>query len=123
MGDLARSIERLKEKLGTAVSYNTSYFEKVRKAVESHVIEGADDPHFPVRPQRLVADTRKVMGDEDIIALDNGIYKIWYARNYKAHHPNNGAAGQCAGYDGGRLTFGHDGGDASSRSARHGDLW
>jgi acetolactate synthase-1/2/3 large subunit len=88
VGDLARSIERLKEKLGTAVSYNTSYFEKVRKAVESHVIEGADDPHFPVRPQRLVADTRKVMGDEDIIALDNGIYKIWYARNYKAHHPN-----------------------------------
>lgn len=28
------------------------------------------------------------MGDEDIIALDNGIYKIWYARNYKAYQPN-----------------------------------
>ncbi|MCX4026170.1 thiamine pyrophosphate-dependent enzyme [Spartinivicinus marinus] len=28
------------------------------------------------------------MGDKDIIALDNGIYKIWYARNYKAHYPN-----------------------------------
>ena len=28
------------------------------------------------------------MGDDDIIALDNGIYKLWYARNYKAHKPN-----------------------------------
>ena len=28
------------------------------------------------------------MGDNDIIALDNGIYKIWYARNYKAYEPN-----------------------------------
>ena len=28
------------------------------------------------------------MADKDIIALDNGIYKIWYARNYKAYEPN-----------------------------------
>ena len=28
------------------------------------------------------------MGDKDIIALDNGIYKLWYARNYKAYEPN-----------------------------------
>ena len=28
------------------------------------------------------------MDDKDIIALDNGIYKIWYARNYKAYQPN-----------------------------------
>ena len=35
-----------------------------------------------------MADTRKVMRDCDIIALDNGIYKIWYARNYHAYQPN-----------------------------------
>ncbi len=28
------------------------------------------------------------MRDCDIIALDNGIYKIWYARNYQAYQPN-----------------------------------
>ena len=50
--------------------------------------EGCDDDRFPIIPQRLVSDTRKVMGDDDIIALDNGIYKIWYARNYPAHKPN-----------------------------------
>lgn len=88
VGDLARSIECLKDKLGAAVNCDKSYFEKIRDEVESNITENSDDPRFPVIPQRFVADTRKVMGDHDIIALDNGIYKIWYARNYKAYQPN-----------------------------------
>ena len=28
------------------------------------------------------------MGYHDIIALDNGVYKIWFARNYPAFQPN-----------------------------------
>lgn len=88
IGDLARSIDLLKDKLGGEVECDRSYFEKIRKEVEAHMIEGADDPRFPIIPQRIVADTRKVMRDEDIIALDNGIYKIWFARNYKAFQPN-----------------------------------
>lgn len=88
IGDLARSIDLLKDKLGGEVEFDRSYFEKIRKEVEAHMIEGADDPRFPIIPQRIVADTRKVMRDEDIIALDNGIYKIWFARNYKAFQPN-----------------------------------
>ena len=28
------------------------------------------------------------MPDDGIIALDNGVYKIWFARNYKAFQPN-----------------------------------
>ena len=39
-------------------------------------------------PQRLVADIRKVVPANGIIALDNGVYKIWFARNYKAYQPN-----------------------------------
>lgn len=88
VGDIARSMARLSEKLGGAVSVDDSYFNMVRGEIESHTSELADDPRFPIIPQRFVADTRKVMGDHDIIALDNGIYKLWYARNYKAYEPN-----------------------------------
>ncbi|GJL63341.1 MAG: acetolactate synthase [Nitrospirales bacterium] len=88
VGDLARSIQRLQYKLGDAVSYETSYFQKIRDEIEIHIIEGAHDPRFPIIPQRVVADTRHVMGEHDIIALDNGMYKLWYARNYKAYQPN-----------------------------------
>lgn len=88
VGDIAASITQLKSKIGGALNCDTSYFEKIRDEIDRHLIEGADDPRFPVIPQRLVADTRKVMGGNDIIALDNGIYKLWYARNYKAYQPN-----------------------------------
>ncbi len=88
VGDIARSIQRLGEKLGGKVSLDDSYFRMVQDEIEAHTSELSDDPRFPIIPQRFVADTRKVMGDKDIIALDNGIYKIWYARNYKAYEPN-----------------------------------
>ncbi len=88
VGDLALSIAKLKDKIGPDLSVDTSYFEKVRDEVNAHIAEGSDDPRFPIIPQRFVADTRKVMGAEDIIALDNGIYKVWYARNYPAYNSN-----------------------------------
>ena len=53
----------------------------------AHIAERADDARFPVVPQRLVADVRKVMPDDGIICLDNGMYKIWFARNYRTHMP------------------------------------
>ena len=54
------------------------------KAAGGAIAGGIDDDRFPVYPQRLVADVREVMPDDGIIALDNGIYKIWFARNYQA---------------------------------------
>ena len=88
IGDVAASMTNLKEKLGGKVDFDNNYFERVREEVETHMLEGVDDPRYPIVPQRLVADTRKVMKREDIIALDNGIYKLWYARNYKAYYSN-----------------------------------
>tara|TARA_A100001011_G_C13999061_1_gene710550 strand:- start:223 stop:798 length:576 start_codon:yes stop_codon:yes gene_type:complete len=41
-----------------------------------------------MKPQRIVSDIRSVMRYHDIIALDNGVYKIWFARNYPAYQPN-----------------------------------
>lgn len=88
IGDIADSIVKLTDKLTFTPDYNLDYFNKVRQETETNLAIGSDDPRFPIIPQRLVADTRKVMNDNDIIALDNGIYKIWYARNYKAYQPN-----------------------------------
>ncbi|MGB0580514.1 MAG: acetolactate synthase large subunit [Limisphaerales bacterium] len=88
VGDIANSIWQLNEQLEPQPAWDFEWFLKTREAMESHVAEGSDDPRFPVYPQRLVADVRQVMPDDGIIALDNGVYKIWFARNYKAHSPN-----------------------------------
>ena len=50
--------------------------------------ERAEDDRFPVIPQRLVHDVRAVMPEDGIVCLDNGMYKIWFARNYRTHVAN-----------------------------------
>ena len=88
VGDIANSVWQIKQALTAQEHWDFSYFLQIREKVEAHLLEGADDPRFPIYPQRLVADIRKVMPDDGIIALDNGVYKIWFARNYRAHLPN-----------------------------------
>ncbi|HEX2226468.1 MAG TPA: acetolactate synthase large subunit [Candidatus Binatia bacterium] len=89
VGDVATSFVRLTEALGSqSKSHDFSYFLRVRDLVMKHMAEGADDNRYPLAPQRIVCDVRKVMPDDGIIALDNGTYKIWFARNYRTSQPN-----------------------------------
>jgi len=88
IGDIANSIWQINERIMPQGSWDFSYSLKVKKAVDAHLLEGADDVRFPMLPQRFVADVREAMPSNGIIALDNGVYKIWFARNYKAHEAN-----------------------------------
>jgi acetolactate synthase-1/2/3 large subunit len=88
IGDIADSVGRLADHLHGTLKHDPSYFMKIRDSVLAHIGEGADDPRFPLAPQRIVADVRRVMPDDGIICLDNGMYKIWFARNYRTHIAN-----------------------------------
>ena len=88
IGNVAYSFQRLAQDLGTTSRHDFSYFMRVRDEVLAHIAEGADDQRFPLIPQRIVADVRSVMPPDGIIALDNGMYKIWFARNYLTKQPN-----------------------------------
>jgi len=88
VGDIAESVRRIDAKLTGETNWDFSFFDRVREGLRENLERGADDPRFPVYPQRLVADVRRVMPRKGIIALDNGIYKIWFARNYPAFSPN-----------------------------------
>ncbi|MEM9103779.1 MAG: acetolactate synthase large subunit [Pseudomonadota bacterium] len=88
IGDLEQSMIALTQKLGGPVESDNAYFKRVQDEIHRHIEDKAEDPRFPMIPQRVVADVRKVMGEKDVIALDNGIYKIWFARNYPAYEPN-----------------------------------
>ena len=46
------------------------------------------DDSFPMKPQRILADVRKVMGGEDILLSDVGAHKMWVARHYDCTDPN-----------------------------------
>lgn len=89
VGDIANALWQLTEKLDMSrTNWDFSYPAKVREQVQAKLAEKADNDHFPVKPQRYVADIRSFMGPEDIVSLDNGMYKLWFARNYPALAPN-----------------------------------
>ena len=88
VGDIATSIERMTEKLEPDKHWDFTYFHRVKQEISNHVEEKSKEASFPIIPQYLVDQVRTVMPDDGIIALDNGVYKIWFARNYKAYAPN-----------------------------------
>ncbi len=88
VGDIAHSIYEICQKLTKQDSWDFSYSMKTKRLLDDHIQEGIDDNRFPVIPQRLVSDIRKAVPSDGIIALDNGVYKIWFARNYLAHKSN-----------------------------------
>ncbi|MBP54555.1 MAG: acetolactate synthase large subunit [Marinobacter sp.] len=88
VGDIANSVEYLAEQCGQCSSHDFRRFMEVKASVDRHMADKADDGRFPVIPQRIVNDVRQVMPDDGIIALDNGMYKLWFARNYPAYDNN-----------------------------------
>ncbi|MEQ5806348.1 acetolactate synthase large subunit [Alteromonas sp. NFXS44] len=88
VGDIANSIWQIKEKVSPQSGWKLDFYKDVHDAYVNHRREAEDDDRFPVLPERFVRDIRKVMPDEGIVTLDNGVYKIWFARNYPAYHPN-----------------------------------
>ena len=88
VGDIANSIWQISEAVTVQERWDFAPFEMIKKEVDIHLAEGISDDRFPILPQRLVAEVRDAMPPNGIIALDNGIYKIWFARNYRAYEPN-----------------------------------
>ena len=87
VGDMALSLallaDRLDGKLKTA-----SALLPLRENILSRIAARAEESRFPLTPQRIVHDVRQVMPEDGIVCLDNGMYKIWFARNYRTHVAN-----------------------------------
>ncbi len=82
IGDIGATVTTLAEMLGGRLRPAPEFL-KLRGEIFGHINERAEDDRFPVIPQRLVHDVRKVMPEDGIVCLDNGMYKIWFARNYR----------------------------------------
>ncbi len=88
IGDIDLTIQRLHQALTKQSHWNFDDFISVRDAIRSHVSAQAKALGFPYHPAHLVKEIREAMPEDGVIALDNGMYKIWFARNYPAYQPN-----------------------------------
>lgn len=88
VGDIAYSLQQLAQKLSGKSHWKLAYFTEIKKEIETHLSKYFFDSRFPMLPQRLVHLLRDTLAQDAILSLDNGIYKVWFARNYKCYSAN-----------------------------------
>jgi acetolactate synthase-1/2/3 large subunit len=82
IGDVGPSLGLLADELEGRLP-NAGALLGLREPILQHIEDRAGESRFPLTPQRIVHDVRQVMPDDGIVCLDNGMYKIWFARNYR----------------------------------------
>jgi acetolactate synthase I/II/III large subunit len=87
VGDVGPSLELLADRVEGKVKNATALL-PLREKILSRITDRNDEERFPPTPQRIVRDVRQVIPSDGIVALDNGMYKIWFARNYRTYVAN-----------------------------------
>jgi len=88
VGNISNSMDRINEALNECYACDRTWIEPIREKTRNAIHSLDNDTSFPMLPQRVVADVRKVLKDDGIVTLDNGMFKLWFARHYHAHQPN-----------------------------------
>jgi len=88
VGDIAFSVQQLARLIKNKDHWDLSFFKTIKTEVDQHLSKYFLDTRFPMLPQRLVHVLRETLAEDAVLSLDNGVYKIWFARNYKCYSPN-----------------------------------
>ncbi|HWE68328.1 MAG TPA: acetolactate synthase large subunit [Acidimicrobiales bacterium] len=85
--DISRTLDTLAEATTRRFELGASG-EKIRRLLADDLAQGAADDSFPLKPQRIVADTRAALGRSDVVLADTGAVKMWMARLYPTYEAN-----------------------------------
>jgi len=85
IGDLGASLRLLADRIEGRIPHAQALL-PLRAGILNRISARATEDRFT--PQRIVHDVRAVMPADGILALDNGMYKIWFARNYRTQLAN-----------------------------------
>ncbi len=89
LGDIGSTLLALKHELSDMNHPDNEFFHRIHREINEHVFQDQGHDCFPSTPQHIVSDIKKTVNNSSIISLDNGMYKIWFARNYKASHSHS----------------------------------
>jgi acetolactate synthase I/II/III large subunit len=87
IGDIGPSLALLADRVAGKLPRSGALL-PLRQQILARIADRATESRFPLTPQRIVHDVRRVMPEDGIVCLDNGMYKIWFARNYRTHVAN-----------------------------------
>lgn len=87
VGDVGPSLALLADRLEGRLAHAGALL-PLREGILAHLTDRCAESRFPLTPQRIVHDVRRAVPDDGIVCLDNGMFKIWFARNYRTHVAN-----------------------------------
>lgn len=87
VGDISHALWAIRKGLGD-VQFDNAHHARLREILDEKLHAPGFQEGYPLKPQRIVQDVREAMGNDGIVSLDNGIYKIWFARMYKTYLDN-----------------------------------
>jgi acetolactate synthase-1/2/3 large subunit len=87
IGEVGASLAALADRLEGNLP-NAGALLGLRAKILAKLADGSTEDRFPLTPQRIVHDVRQAMPSDGIVTLDNGMYKIWFARNYRTSVAN-----------------------------------
>jgi len=85
--DIARTLDLVAEATDRRFQAEASDH-RIRSLLADELTAAAGDESFPMKPQRIVADTRAALDRHDIVLADTGAVKMWMARLYPTYEPN-----------------------------------
>ncbi|WP_305907896.1 acetolactate synthase large subunit [Methylomarinum sp. Ch1-1] len=85
VGDIALALRDIAEYVRPKSHHNG---DDLKRTIVSELDAYAQDAGFPLKPQRILADTRAMLDDEDILISDVGAHKMWIARLFRCEAPN-----------------------------------
>lgn len=105
VSDIASALWEINEKIGRTIQIDDPLLKHIRDHIlielgfeqfasqlhddfDTEAANAADSDEFPMKPQRILRDLRKIMDDDDILISDVGAHKIWVARHYLTYKPN-----------------------------------
>ncbi|PSM46457.1 acetolactate synthase large subunit [Chroococcidiopsis sp. CCALA 051] len=87
VGDISDSLNEILQRADRSGKPNP-YALELQADIRADYEHYANDPGYPIKPQKLIYDLRQVLGPEDILISDVGAHKMWIARNYHCDRPN-----------------------------------
>jgi acetolactate synthase-1/2/3 large subunit len=87
IGDVGPTLQLLADRLEGQLP-DAGALLPLRAGILAKLEDRATESRFPLTPQRIVHDVRQVIPKDGIVCLDNGMYKIWFARNYRTSVAN-----------------------------------
>jgi len=85
VGDIGAGLDGI---AALATPHSGQHGTVLRETIVAELSAHADNTSFPVTPQKIIWDLRKVLAADDIVISDVGAHKMWMARMYQAERPN-----------------------------------